>query len=464
MVSLLKAWWGDAATRDNDWCFDYLPRISGDHSYYQSCMDMLDGRCKGFFVMGQNPAVGAANGKLQRLAMANLDWMVVRDLVEVETASFWHDSPEIESGELRTEDIGTEVFLMPAATHVEKEGSFTNTQRLLQWRNKAVEPEGDCRSELWFMYHLGNRLREKLAGSDDPRDRPLLDLAWDYDTRGPLADPDAEQVLREISGYSIAGDEALDGYLDLRDDGSTACGCWIYSGVYAGEVNQANRRKPGGEQSWVAPEWGWAWPLNRRIIYNRASADPDGNPWSERKRYVWWDAAQGKWTGEDVPDITADLAPDHEPEPGATAQAALERPGPVRDAGRRQGVAVRAKRLGGRSAADPLRARGVAVRQRPPPRAPVQSRPPALRPAGEPVQPIGRRPPRRRVPIRALHLPADRAPHGRRHDALAAAHGGADARDVLRGLARSWPSYAGWSTVAGPLWRPCARRSRRACW
>jgi formate dehydrogenase major subunit len=197
MVSLLKAWWGDAATAENDWCFDHLPKISGDHSYYQTCMDMLDGRCKGFFVMGQNPAVGAANGKLQRLAMANLDWMVVRDLVEIETASFWRDSPEIESGELRTEDIGTEVFLMPAATHVEKEGTFTNTQRLLQWRNKAVEPEGDCRSELWFMYHLGNKLRERLADSDDPRDRPLLDLTWDYATHGPNAEPDAEQVLRD---------------------------------------------------------------------------------------------------------------------------------------------------------------------------------------------------------------------------------------------------------------------------
>jgi formate dehydrogenase major subunit len=323
VVSLLKAWWGDAATADNDWCFDHLPKIDADHSYYQACMKMLDGDCKGFFVMGQNPAVGAANGKLQRLAMANLDWMVVRDLVEIETASFWYDAPEIETGELRTEDISTEVFLMPAATHVEKEGSFTNTQRLLQWRNKAVEPRGDCRSELWFTYHLGNKLREKLAGSSDPRDRPLLDLTWSYSTHGPSAEPDAQEVLREISGVSLDDDTALSGYLDLRDDGSTACGCWIYSGVYADEVNQANRRKPGSEQSWVAPEWGWAWPMNRRIIYNRASADPEGRPWSERKRYIWWDEEQGKWTGEDVPDMTPDLAPDQEPEPGATAQAAL---------------------------------------------------------------------------------------------------------------------------------------------
>jgi len=323
MTSLLKAWWGDAATAANEYCFGHLPRITGDHSYYQSCMNMLDGRCKGLFVMGQNPAVGAANGRLQRLAMGSLDWLVVRDLVEIETAAFWYDSPEIESGELRPEDIGTEVFFLPGATHVEKKGSFTNTQRLLQWRNQAVEPEGDCRSELWFMYHLGRIVREKLARSARDRDRPVLELTWDYPTEGATDDPDAEAVLREINGCRLADGEPLSTYVDVKDDGSTACGCWIYCGVYAGGVNQANRRKPGGDQSWVAPEWGWAWPLNRRILYNRASADPDGRPWSERKRYLWWDAEAGRWAGEDVPDFIPTLAPDHEPPDDATAEKAL---------------------------------------------------------------------------------------------------------------------------------------------
>ena len=156
-VSLLKAWYGDAATEENDYCFDHLPRLTGDHSVYPTIMGMVDGWCKGFFVMGQNPAVGAANGKLQRLALANLDWLVVRDIVETETASFWYDSPETETGELDPEGIGTEVFFLPAASHTEKAGTFTNTQRLLQWRNKAVDPKGDCRSELWFMYHLGQK-------------------------------------------------------------------------------------------------------------------------------------------------------------------------------------------------------------------------------------------------------------------------------------------------------------------
>jgi len=321
-VSLLKAYWGDAAIAENDYCFDYLPRLTGDHSVYPAIMGMVDGWCKGFFVMGQNPAVGAANGKLQRLALANLDWLVVRDFSETETASFWYDSPEIETGELEPEGIGTEVFFLPGAAHTEKDGSFTNTQRLLQWHHKAVDPKGDCRSELWFMYHLGRKVREKLADSEDPKDRPILDLAWDYPTEGPYDEPDAEAVLREIGGWDAEGD-ALPSYLPLENDGSTTCGCWIYAGCYADETNQTARRKPGSEQSWVAPEWAWAWPMNRRIIYNRASADPEGKPWSEKKKYVWWDEEQGQWTGYDVPDFSPTKRPDYEPPDDAIAEDAI---------------------------------------------------------------------------------------------------------------------------------------------
>jgi formate dehydrogenase major subunit len=321
-VSLLKAYWGPAATADNDYCFDYLPRIDGDHSIYPTVLGMLDGTVKGFIVVGENPAVGSANSRLHRLAMARLDWLVVRDLVETETAAFWHDAPEIERGELATEQIPTEVFLLPAAAHTEKDGSFTNTQRLLQWHHKAVEPEGDCRSDLWFYYHLGRLIRQKLAGSEDPRDRPVLDLAWYYPTVGEIAEPSAEAVLREINGWDEQG-RALSAYTELKADGSTACGCWIYCGCFAEETNQTARRKPASEQSWVAPEWAWAWPANRRILYNRASADPQGNPWSERKRYVWWDEAEGRWSGPDVPDFQPDKRPDYVPPEGARAEKAI---------------------------------------------------------------------------------------------------------------------------------------------
>ena len=323
-VSLLKAWWGETATADNEFCFDYLPRISGDHGTYTTVADQIRGKVKGYFLLGQNPAVGSANAKMQRLGLANLEWLVVRDFVEIESATFWKDGPEIQTGEMRTEDIGTEVFLLPAAAHTEKEGSFTNTQRLLQWRHKAVDPEGDRRSELWFYFHLGRRIREKLAGSTDERDRPLLDLTWDYPTEGPIDEPSAEHVLQEINGWQTADrSQHLSSYTEMKDDGSTTGGCWIYTGVYADGTNQAARRKPGSEQSWVAPEWGWAWPSNRRIIYNRASADPAGRPWSERKAYLSWDQDAGKWVGPDVPDFIADRPPDYVPPEGARGPDAI---------------------------------------------------------------------------------------------------------------------------------------------
>jgi len=322
IVSLLKAWWGPAATPDNDFCFDYLPRLTGSHNTYETVMRQLAGECTGYFLLGENPAVGSANAKLQRLGMANLDWLVVRDFSLIESATFWKDGPEIETGELRTEDIRTEVFFMPAAAHTEKNGSFTNTQRMLQWHHQAVEPAGDARSELWFTYHLGRKIREKLAGSADEMDRPVLDLTWDYPTEGETAEPDAEAVLAEINGWDADG-SPLASYEQLNDDGSTACGCWIYCGVYADGVNQAARRKPGKEQNWIASEWGWAWPANRRIIYNRASADPEGKPWSERKALVWWDEEKAMWTGHDIPDFAADKSPHYRPPPGATGAEAL---------------------------------------------------------------------------------------------------------------------------------------------
>ena len=322
MVSLLKAWWGEAATADNDFCYDYLPRLTGSHSTYETVAAQIAGDCPGYFLFGENPAVGSANGRMQRFGLAALDWLVVRDLVLIESATFWQNGPEIETGEMRTEDIGTEVFFLPAAAHTEKNGSFTNTQRMLQWHHEAVEPAGDARSDLWFAYHLGRRIREKLAASADEMDRPVQDLTWDYPVEGPLAEPSAEAVLAEVNGWDADG-KPLSSYVQLKDDGSTACGCWIYCGVRADGVNQAARRKPGSEQSWVAPEWGWAWPLNRRILYNRASADPDGKPWSERKALVWWDADAGRWTGHDNADFVADRPPSYRPPDGATGVDAI---------------------------------------------------------------------------------------------------------------------------------------------
>ena len=292
-VSLLKAWWGEAATAGNDFCFDYLPRLTGSHSTYETVMAQLGGDCYGFFLFGENPAVGSANTKMQRLGMAKLDWLVVRDFSLIESATWWKDGPEIETGELRTEDIGTEVFFLPAAAHTEKDGSFTNTQRMLQWHHQAVEPGGDARSDLWFTYHLGRRIREKLAGSADEMDRPVPTSPGTTRSGGHWRSRTPRRCWpRSTAGTARRG--RCRPTLQLTDDGSTPCGCWIYCGVYADGVNQAARRKPGREQSWVAAEWGWAWPANRRILYNRASADPDGRPWSERKALGLVGRGQGK--------------------------------------------------------------------------------------------------------------------------------------------------------------------------
>ncbi len=313
MVSLLKAWWGEAATEENDFCFDSLPRINGDHSHYAMMLKALDGGVRGMFAVGQNPVVGSANSKLIRQALRRLDWLVVRDFAPNETALMWKDSPEHESGEVRAEDIQTEVFFLPAAAHTEKDGSFTNTQRLLQWHHKACEPPGDCRSELHWIYHLGKAVREKLAGSTVAKDRPILDLTWDYPLQGPHDEPDAEHVLQEISGRKADG-SFLDSYDALEADGSTTCGSWIHCGIYKDGVNQAARKRPHTEQNWIAREWGWAWPKDTRIIYNRASADPEGKPWSERKKYVWWDAEQERWASlGDSPDFPPTKAPDYRP-------------------------------------------------------------------------------------------------------------------------------------------------------
>jgi formate dehydrogenase major subunit len=286
--------------------------LTGDHSHVSTSAAMADGKVKGFVVFGQNPANGSPHAGLQRKALTQLDWMVALDLYETETAAFWYAAPE----GWKPADIKTEVFLLPTAGPGEKEGTFTNTQRLLQFHDKAVDPPGETRSDLWFLYHLGRRLKDLYRESTNPRDQGLRNLTWDYlpERADPeyriQDDPSAEKVLMEINGYTVADHQQLPNYEPLKDDGSTACGVWIYSGVFpAPGQNMARRRKrtPG---NYVNPEWGFAWPGNRRILYNRASADPAGKPWSERKKYIWWDAGAGSWTGIDVPDFPLKKAPD----------------------------------------------------------------------------------------------------------------------------------------------------------
>jgi len=354
LVSILKAYYGKNATAENDFGYAWLPKLTRNHSFFEYLYDMLDGKMEGMFLMGQNPAVGAPNSRLQRKALTKLRWLVVRDMVEVESANFWIESPEIDRGELKPEEIETEVFFFPAAGHAEKEGAFTNTQRLLQWREKAVDPPGDARSDAWFIHQLALRLKAKAQQSNDPIDEPLRALDWWY-PEDELGDTKMEAVLAEINGwYTLEHQEnaqrptpnvqrptteqqsdgivfgidrdgnphhgpQVNGFAELRADGSTACGAWIYSGVFRRDgVNKANSRK---SRDYLGHGWGFAWPSDRRIIYNRASARPDGRPWSERKKLVWWDSE--KWTGIDVAGFVQGKPPDYEPEVGAEGLDAI---------------------------------------------------------------------------------------------------------------------------------------------
>lgn len=315
-VSLLRAWYGENATQANGWGYEWLPKITGDHSQLPMTLAIRDGTIRGLFLTGQNPVVGGQNTHMIRQALPNLEWMVVRETFENETASYWYKSPEVERGELRPQDIQTEIFMLPAALPGEKEGTFTNTHRLIQWHDKVVEPRGDIRSDLWFFYHLGKRLKELYADSDDPKDAPIKNLRWDYPEIGPLAEPSAEAILQEINGYSWADRTQLDSFADLKDDGSTACGCWIYTGVFPkNDHNQARSRKPDGPDGpGTHLGWAFAWPANRRMLYSRAAADPEGKPWSERKRYAWWNEQEGRWECYDKLDFEPTKAPSFEPD------------------------------------------------------------------------------------------------------------------------------------------------------
>jgi formate dehydrogenase major subunit len=290
---------------------------------------MNAGKVKGMFCVGQNPAT-SLNAKLERAGLRKLEWLVVKDNWLTETATFWKSAPEVKKGEIKIADIKTEVFFLPATQVGEVEGTFTNTQRMLQFHHKAAEAPGDCRSDTWFYYELGKRLKKLYAQSTAPRDEGFKNLVWDYehedDNERKKGEPSALKILKELNGFQTADpNKHVAGFGELKDDGSTTCASWIYSGVYpAVGKNLGDRRTPDAPgQPGAQLNWGWAWPANRRIMYNRASADPEGKPWSEKKKWVWWDAEQKKWAGYDVPDYIAVKPPNDKAKPGAAGMDAL---------------------------------------------------------------------------------------------------------------------------------------------
>jgi formate dehydrogenase major subunit len=301
-VSLLKAFWGDAATPDNQFAYDYLPKIGkgyqgSGYSWIPLFEAMGAGSVKGMLVWGMNPAVSSPNLAQTYDALAKLEWLAAFDLFETDTAVFWKRPGA------KTKDIKTEVFLFPAADSLEKEGSASNSGRWLQWRYQAVKPHGDGQSDLWYANRLALEL-QKLYKSD-PKAKfpdPIVKLNWNYgDT------PDVHLVAKEINGYTVADNKQVANFLALKDDGATACGCWIYSGSYPGPDKKNNlmaRRDPKDPSGLMLyPTWAWAWPVNRRIIYNRCSLNPQGIPWSKDKAMFAWDPAAKSWKNFDVPDF-----------------------------------------------------------------------------------------------------------------------------------------------------------------
>lgn len=305
LVSFLKAMWNDKATKENDFFYNYLPKRDPKKNYSHIALfeAMYKGDIKGMFLWGQNPLVGGPNTNKTRVALANLDWMVAIDLWTTETMTFWSEKAGSNPAE-----VNTEVFVLPACSSFEKEGSVSNSGRWAQWRWKGVAPVGDSRPDLDIVHELALRLKDAYANSTDPKDGPIRDLFWDY---GPIDHPDIEKVVKEINGWDVTTGQQLPGFAKLMDDGTTLCGNWIYSGCYPEEGKNNKKRRVLEDKGDLGLflNWSFAWPANRRILYNRASADPTGKPWSEDKKIIWWDETEAKWVGYDVPDFLGTKAP-----------------------------------------------------------------------------------------------------------------------------------------------------------
>ena len=293
IVSLLKAWYGNNATKDNDFGFHYLPKIQAGQNYtHIALFEAMDaGIIKGLMVWGQNPGVGGPDANLERAAMDKLDWMMVADIWHTETANFWK-RPGANSA-----NIKTEVFLLPALVSFEKEGSVTNSGRWSQWRWKAAEGPSNAMEDLRIQDQLARRLIKLYAEEGGPSAESITKLWWNYGQ----PHPDVHAVAKEINGYDLTTGKLLPSFGTLKDDGTTSSGNWLYCASYTEDGNMAARRDPTPDPFNIGlyPKWAWCWPVNRRVIYNRASVDLNGVPWDKEHPVIWWQ--DGKWVG-DVPD------------------------------------------------------------------------------------------------------------------------------------------------------------------
>ena len=317
-VSLMKAWWGPAATAENNWAYDYLPKLDKQYDMLQVFELMNQGKVNGYIAQGFNPLAALSNKSRVSDGLAKLKFLVVMDPLATETSEFWKNHGEY--NDVDEASIATEVFRLPTTCFAEEEGAVVSSSRVLQWHWKAAEPPGQAKTDVAIMSELHHRLKAMYEKEGGAFPEPILNLDWKYSNP---QHPSSEEIAKEYNGKALAdlfdpkdpakllrpAGQQLSSFGELRDDGSTACGCWIYTGCWTQAGNQMARRDnsdPTGIGNTI--NWAWAWPANRRVLYNRASADLKGKSFNPKRRLVEWNGKS--WGGADVPDMGLTLAPE----------------------------------------------------------------------------------------------------------------------------------------------------------
>ena len=322
MVSMMKSWYGDAATKDNHWAFHYLPKVDKDHDIIQVFDDMYHGKMTGYIAQGFNPLAAFPNKKKITDALSKLKFLVVIDPLATETSEFWSNHGEF--NDVDSAKIQTTVYRLPSSLFAEEDGSVVNSGRVLQWHWAGQKPAGDAKADTEILAELFMKLRGMYKKDGGAFPDAILNLTWPYKD---ALNPTADELAKEYNGKALAdvvdpkdktkvlakAGEQLSGFGQLRDDGSTACGVWIFCGAYTQAGNQMARRDNTDTGNGNTPNWAWAWPANRRILYNRASADPSGKAWNPKRKVIEWKG--DKWAGSDVPDMRPDAAPEENVSP-----------------------------------------------------------------------------------------------------------------------------------------------------
>jgi formate dehydrogenase major subunit len=306
MVSLLKGWYGDAATKDNDFAFHYLPKPATNASWMTIYDQALKGKMEGVMLSGMTATSIGPDSNLVRDALAKLKWLVVFDAFPTTSSEFWH-APGTDPA-----SINTEVFMLPTTHWIEKDGSFTNSGRWAQWKDQVIPPEGDARHDQWILADIFNRVKHLYQDQGGKFAAPIQNLTLKY--KNPVK-PELDEIAQEINGFDLATGKRMATFANLKDDGTTTAGDWIYTGSYPEAGNLMKRRDGVGDPKkndptgmGFYPNWAWSWPLNRRVLYNRASADTAGKPWDPNRPGIRWDAIAKKWVG-DIPDYPPTMDP-----------------------------------------------------------------------------------------------------------------------------------------------------------